>query len=132
MANILIVKEWLDEVEEDFRFASASLAEHDEFFSRICFHFQQAAEKYLKAFIVAKGLEFKKIHNLRILLNICKKKDKEFEELKETCFFLNAFYVDTRYPAFWPVGRTRDEAKKAEEAAKTIGNFVKEKISRKK
>jgi HEPN domain-containing protein len=132
MVNILIVKEWLAEAEEDFRFASVSLAEHDEFFSRICFHFQQAAEKYLKAFIVAKGLEFKKIHNLHILLNICKKKDKEFGELKKPCFFLNAFYVDTRYPAFWPVGRTKNEAGKAEEAAKRIGDFVKEKIDRKK
>jgi HEPN domain-containing protein len=128
MADLLIVEEWLAEAEEDFRFASVSLAEHDEFFSRICFHFQQAAEKYLKAFIVARGLEFKKIHNLRVLLNICKKEDMGFGELQEECLFLNAFYVDTRYPAFWPVGRTREEAQKAQEAVKAIGDFVKEKL----
>jgi len=128
MVDKQIIKEWLNEADEDFNFASVSLKEQDRFFSRICFHFQQAAEKYLKAFIVAKELGLKKIHNLRILLEICQKKDKEFKKLKESCLFLNAFYIDTRYPAFWPIGRTRAEAEKAKESAQKIGNFVKEKL----
>lgn len=128
MADIQIIKEWLAEADEDFEFASASLSEQDRFFSRICFHFQQAAEKYLKAFIIANELGLKKIHNLRILLDTCRKKDKKFQELKEACLFLNAFYIDTRYPAFWPVGRRREDAEKAKEAAQRIGDFVKEKV----
>lgn len=87
MVDKKIVNEWLSEADEDFHFALFALKEGDRFFSRICFHFQQAAEKYLKAFIVAEELEFKKIHNLRALLEICKKKDKEFEELREDCLF---------------------------------------------
>lgn len=128
MVNLKIVKEWLVEAEEDFAFGSVSLEEHDRFFSRVCFHFQQAAEKYLKAFIVANELGLKRIHNLQILLDICKKKDKEFEELREVCIFLNAFYIDTRYPTFWPVGRSRKEAEKAREETKKIGDFIKKKI----
>jgi len=130
MVNKRIVKEWLDQADEDFAFASANLDVRDEFYSRICFHFQQAAEKYLKAFIIFKGLELKKIHNLNILLNDSATVDKELEELKEECLFLNPFYIDTRYPAFWPVGRSRKEAEKAREAAKEIGNLVKKKIKK--
>ena len=128
MVDSKILKEWLTEADEDFEFASVNLKEGDRFFSRICFHFQQAAEKYLKAFIIAKELGLKKIHNLRVLLDICKAKDKEFEQLREECRFLNVFYIDTRYPAFWPVGRTRKEAQKAKESARKIGDFLKKKI----
>lgn len=59
-----ITKEWLDRAEDDLGYAKASLDEELEFFDLICFHFQQAAEKYLKAFVVARGLQFKKIHEL--------------------------------------------------------------------
>jgi len=128
MADIKIVKEWLFEADEDFDFASVGLANQDRFFSRICFLFQQAAEKYLKAFIVANNLPFKKIHDLPQLLKICRQKEESFKMLLEETKFLTDFYIDTRYPAFWPVGRTRKEAENAQKAAKTIGDFVKEKI----
>ena len=131
MADIKIVKEWLAQAEEDFEFALASLKKQDKFFSRICFHFQQAAEKYLKAFIVAHDLPFKKIHDLTELVKICQQKDKTFKELLENAQFLTDFYIDTRYPAFWPVGKRREEAERAREAAQKIGNFVKEKIGSK-
>lgn len=128
MADKKIVKEWLDEAEEDFIFASVSLKERDKFFSRICFLFQQAAEKYLKAYIVAYDLPFEKIHDLTKLVRLCMTKEDSFEEIMDEAEFLTDLYVDTRYPAMWPVGRSKKEAKKAEKAAKTIGDFVKAKL----
>ena len=128
MAKIEIVKEWLDHADEDFKFASVNLSEHDRFFSRICFHFQQAGEKYLKAFIVAHDLPFRKIHDLSHLLKICQKKDESFQDLIEEAEFLTDYYINTRYPVFWPIGETRKEAEKAKQSAKKIGDFVKEKI----
>ncbi len=56
-----IVREWIDKAEEDYGFACAGM-ECTTYFAQICFHFQQAAEKYLKAFIVAKKLEFRPVH----------------------------------------------------------------------
>jgi hypothetical protein len=38
----------------------------------------QAAEKYLKSYIVAFNLEFRKIHDLIALLKICSAKDDSF------------------------------------------------------
>lgn len=45
--NLEIVKEWIKKADEDFDFAEVVL-EHKAFYPQICFHFQQAAEKYLK------------------------------------------------------------------------------------
>ena len=44
-----IVKEWVSKADEDFYFARVNLEEKKRFFAQICFHFHQAAEKYLKA-----------------------------------------------------------------------------------
>ena len=98
------------------------------FFSQICFHFQQAAEKYLKLFIVSQELEFRKIHDLPLLLKICSSKDSSLEEIREDCEYLNPFYVDTRYPAHWPTNFSSHEAQKALQSASRIRSIIKEKL----
>jgi len=84
MWNEEIVREWIEKAEEDFGFASTSL-ELEKYFAQICFHFQQAAEKYLKSFIIANKLEFRPVHNLLELLEICKEKEPRIEEIEEDC-----------------------------------------------
>jgi HEPN domain-containing protein len=59
MVDSAIVREWLDKADGDFSFAQINLEEGKLFFAQICFHFQQAAEKYLKAYIVAHELSAK-------------------------------------------------------------------------
>jgi HEPN domain-containing protein len=85
MVDQSIVTEWISKGEEDYNFARANLEEGKNFFAQICFHFQQAAEKYLKAFIIASDLEFRRIHDLGLLLKVCSAKDTSFEDLRETC-----------------------------------------------
>jgi len=63
MADPLIVDEWLKKADEDLLFAESNLEGGSEFYSQICFHFQQAAEKYLKAYIIAAGLAFERVHD---------------------------------------------------------------------
>jgi HEPN domain-containing protein len=58
MAEREITQEWLSKADEDFRFALMNFNEGKEFFAQICFHLHQAAEKFLKAYIVAFDLEF--------------------------------------------------------------------------
>ena len=118
-----IAREWLEKAEEDYGFACAGIEDTD-YFAQICFHFQQAAEKYLKAFIIANKLEFRAIHNLMVLLDICKQKDARVEELRESCLFLNPFYIDTRYPVYWPANYDKNAALKAKQMAETIRNWV--------
>jgi len=80
MADSKIINEWLKMAEEEFSFVEANLKEGSEFYAQICFHFHQAGEKYLKAFIVAYDLEFEKIHNLITLLKICAKKEPSIQK----------------------------------------------------
>lgn len=129
MVDKKIVKEWLSKAEEDIGFASKNLAdEENTFYAQICFHFQQSAEKYLKSYIVAYELEFRKIHDLPELLRICREHNESFTELEEECEFLTDFYIDTRYPVHWPAEISREEAKKAQESAKKITRFVLERV----
>ena len=126
MPSEKIVEDWLKKAEEDCGFGAFNLKDPENpFYAQICFHFQQAAEKYLKAYIVASHLEFRKIHDLPQLMQICSAHNSSFSILHEECDFLTDFYVDTRYPVHWPSEVTREEAEKARECACKIGDFVK-------
>jgi len=43
-----------------------------------CFHAQQAAEKYMKAYLISKNLSFPKTHDLEALLRLCAKENPFF------------------------------------------------------
>ncbi|MDR0598605.1 MAG: HEPN domain-containing protein, partial [Treponema sp.] len=62
----------------------------------ICFHCQQAAEKYLKGFLVFKGIEFPKTHDLAALLKLANTGDVDFSILLDKCLFLLPFGVEPR------------------------------------
>mgnify|MGYP003394372640 FL=1 len=131
MADSKVVNEWVNKADEDFNFADANLSEGSSFHSQICFHFHQAAEKYFKSFIIAYDLEFEKIHNLIALLKICGKKEPSLLTLLEECEFLNAFYIDTRYPVHWPTDYTKEKAFKAKDSAQKIAETIKEVLKEK-
>jgi HEPN domain-containing protein len=122
-----IAKEWLEKAQEDYGFACASI-EGTNYFAQICFHFQQAAEKYLKAFIAANKLEFRAVHNLLELLEICRQKEPRIEELQDACLFLNPFYIDTRYPVSWPAHYDKRTALEAKQMAEKIRNWVRNSV----
>ncbi len=56
--------EWVAKAENDLRSASHLLLIEDCPTDTVCFHAQQCVEKYLKALLVAQGIEFRKIHDL--------------------------------------------------------------------
>jgi len=123
MAETRVVDEWVKKAEEDYQFA-ASVLEDSTFYAQICFHFHQAAEKYLKAFIVARDLEFQKIHDLLVLLKLCSAVEPGFSEIQDDCKFLNRFYIDTRYPVHWPTNYTKEEALKAKSACEKVRKAI--------
>jgi HEPN domain-containing protein len=124
MADPQIVLEWFKKADEDFNFAS-SVIKDSTFYAQICFHFHQAAEKYLKAYIIAFDLEFKKIHDLPVLLKSCLAIDSNLDLLLDDCIFLNRFYIDTRYPVHWPTRYNKDEALKAKKASENVRETLK-------
>jgi HEPN domain-containing protein len=124
MVDPQIISEWLKKADEDFDFA-VSVLEDSTFYAQICFHFHQAAEKYLKSFIIASDLEFKKIHDLPVLLKSCSDKESSLRVLLDDCKILNRFYIDARYPVHWPTDYSKEEALRAKNAAKHIREVIK-------
>ena len=121
-----LFKEWIEKAEEDFGFASINLKDSaNRYHAQVCYHFQQAAEKYLKAFVVGYNLEFKKVHDLTELLRICTEKEPSFSSLRPDCEFLTDYYIDTRYPVAWPAKIDLEEANRAKKCTENIRNFVK-------
>jgi HEPN domain-containing protein len=129
MVDRLIIDEWLAKAENDFKFAQMVFAEEKEYYDHICFHFQQSAEKFLKAYIIANDLGFERSHDLPFLLQKCIQKDSSFEALKNECGYLTAFYIHTRYPMDWPVGTTKDKAQCAQDAAARVRKLVHSRLS---
>lgn len=124
MADPSVVKEWLEKADEDFRFAETNLKDGSAFYAQMCFHFHQAAEKSLKAYIIAKDLTFEKVHDLVHLLRTCTAFEPAFEELKEDCILLNAAYIETRYPVSWPTNHTKETTEQFHAAAANIARMV--------
>jgi HEPN domain-containing protein len=129
MAEPRLIDEWLKKAEEDYQFAS-SVLESSAFYAQICFHFHQAAEKYLKAFIVARDLEFQKIPDLLVLLKLCSAVEPGFSEIHDDCKFLNRFYIDTRYPVNWPTNYTKGEALKAKNACAQVRKAIRDELAK--
>lgn len=127
MADPKVIEEWLAKADEDLEFA-VSVIEDSEFYAQICFHFHQSAEKYLKSFVIAWNLEFRKIHDLPVLLSQCQSKESSLGILLDDCNFLNRFYIDTRYPVHWPTQYTKKESMKARTAAEHIRNEIRKSL----
>ncbi len=91
-----------------------------------CFHCQQAAEKALKAYLIAKSVKFPFVHDLKRLLGYCAKIDPAFDLLEARALRLTPFAVATRYDdAFWPEA---DEVRSALEDSTAIRRFVQDRF----
>lgn len=129
MAHNLVVLEWLYKADQDFGFASLALGDATlPYFDQICFHFHQAAEKYLKAYIVKYDLPFRKVHDLRKLCDTCSTHDSSFSTLIDACLFLNPFYIETRYADDRFMVANEAQAQKAQQCAKQVQAFVRERV----
>jgi len=97
-----LVARWLVRAEEDLNVARHLLAEQLPYYSAIGFHAQQAAEKYLKAFLVAHQIEFPKTYDLGRLLDIVSGVDAALAEALSGAVQLTDYGVDVRYPGDLP------------------------------
>jgi HEPN domain-containing protein len=91
-----------------------------------CYLCQQCAETALKGFLVFNEIEPPKIHNLRMLCQLCIDMDDSFNTLVRFCVDLNNYSNLTRYPNELETDAV--VAKLAIEEAKTIYDFCLSKI----
>ena len=120
------VADWFARGDDDLKTAETLLGEEG-IPNVICFHTQQAGEKYLKGFLAHHEKHIRKIHDLDTLVNACKDVDASFESLRDATHCLAQFYVESRYPDDY-IEFHRGDAEKAFDAALRIKAFVVEKL----
>ena len=59
---------------------------------------QESLERFLKGYLIARGWELRKIHNLSTLLDHAVEFDKRFKEFAELCESLTAQFWAQHYP----------------------------------
>jgi HEPN domain-containing protein len=91
--------EWVTKAEGDYATAERELGVIDRpNYDAVCFHAQQTAENYLKAFLQESGVAFPKTHSLIELLELCLPLDNELEVLRPDLIRLGRYAVHFRYP----------------------------------
>ena len=113
--------EWVNYAEEDLIIAKSALKRRKPLTTASCFHSQQCAEKYLKAILVAKDVEFPKTHDLLILNTLCSTAGIITGFTKEALGRLSGYAVHTRYPGNQPAF---DDAREALEITITVRQFA--------
>ncbi len=127
--EVKLIKDWLKLAEENLSYAKLGMKEKKSFFHTTCFMCQGSTEKYLKAYLIWKGWELEKVHELDKLLKYCVKYDEEFTEIESECNLLNKHITDGRYPGDLPFESIGvKDAREAIDAADKIAEFVKERI----
>ena len=86
-----------------------------------CFHAQQTAEKYLKAFLQENGQLIPKTHILLDLLALCIKIEPSFQLIQTDLNLLDGYAVQFRYPG---ESADKDDAKVAHRTASNAREFI--------
>ena len=118
----LIIK-WVNIADRDLMAAEQGLRVYPVLSEIVCFHCQQAAEKYLKAYLVKHQVEFHKTHNIMSLINLCSTVDRLFKDKLLYADLLTDYAVEIRYPDEW-YEPTIEEAKDAYRVACEVKQFV--------
>jgi HEPN domain-containing protein len=100
-------RDWLAKAEIDVQVSERLLRDGAEFAEAVAFHAQQAAEKSLKALLVARQVEFPKTHDLERLLELVARGDAPLASKLENAADLTPYGVEYRYPGdYEPVSAT--------------------------
>lgn len=118
--------EWISKAEGDYLVAKREMrARKYQNFDAICFHCQQAVEKYMKAYLLKNGVDFPKTHNLIELLELCLPLDGSFEIQRDLLLELNQYGVRYRYPG---LTAEKEDAKLAVRHMETARAFLRAKL----
>jgi HEPN domain-containing protein len=118
-AEMDLARQWLAKAENDLLNADNNLKSEIVPYDTVCFHCQQAAEKLLKAYLVAKGVQPPFTHDLLLLLEEVLPYCADAEMLRDDLALLMPYAVGVRYPdeLLMP---TRADAYEARQAAQKV------------
>ena len=109
--------DWLRYARSDLELARVTRPD-EVLFEGLCFHAQQAAEKALKAVLIAKGVPPPKTHNIRTLLDLLPQEVIAPQEIEDAAS-LTDYAVTSRYPGDFE-SVDEEEYKEAVRLAETV------------
>ncbi len=118
-----LVLQWLNIADEDYNVALHLFSSKTNYLNTMCYHAQQAAEKYLKAFLTHHQVEFRKTHDLGELLDLVATVNPQIADFLNQLTELNPYSVEYRYP-----GETQRVSIQEVEVALKLAEKVREKI----
>ena len=125
---LLEAQQWLNRAIRDRRIAVANLSGAEAFPDAAVFFAQQAAEKALKAFLVAHDRPFPKTHDLERLVEWCEAIEGQFSTFLDAARTLSPYAIGLRYPGGSQVPDMA-EAQEAIHLADEIVDFVRDRLS---
>ena len=96
--KIDVVKQWIEKGDHDLGTAQLTFLYLPKYRDTIAFHCQQAAEKYLKGYLLFLDISFQKKHSLNYLLGLISTKIEIIDEIFENASILEDYAVEIRYP----------------------------------
>jgi HEPN domain-containing protein len=90
-------QEWLNRARSNLVRAQATLP--SVYLEDLCFDAQQAAEKAIKAVLIARGVDFPLVHDLARLLTLLAQSGERIPQAIADATDLTRFAVATRYPS---------------------------------
>jgi len=118
-----LVRQWLVKAREDLTAAEILVAQQSPLLGIIGFHCQQAAEKYIKAFLVLHDIKFTKTHDIALLIDLIGNVDNSLADVLHDAIILSDYGVDVRYPGDIPE-LTPEEAKEAVKLAGMVRDAI--------
>ena len=101
---------WVRKAEADWEVAHKLADENPSPRDIVCFHCQQAAEKYLKALLQENGLVVPKTHELADIVDLLLPGDATLARLRRKADSLTQYAVDYRYPGMMASKRQMEAA----------------------
>jgi len=112
---------WVEKAEEDWDAANILVKQKKTYKGIICFHFQQCAEKYIKAILVSKETPFPKTHDLIVLSKICENAGVLLGMDEDALDVLSGYAATARYPGAEP---SLEDVHESQKTAQTVRKFA--------
>lgn len=119
MNNSDIANSWFKKGDQDLKNATIVIEAEEAPIDTVCFHCQQAIEKYLKGLMAYNNMMIPKMHDLEKLILLLIPSFPQIEPFMDEVESLSDYAVEVRYPGFYeeiPI----EEGKKALEIAQKI------------
>jgi HEPN domain-containing protein len=108
--TIEILRQWVEKAEHDLEAARRIMAVEEGCpYDTVCFHCQQAAEKYLKALLTLLGIQAPRSHDLEKLAHLLPTGHALAVSVSELAS-LNPYAVEVRYAGDWMLPQREDAA----------------------